>query len=568
MSKFPINQRELMTDIRELVERSADLYAEKDAFLELNHSSEPVSVSYKTLLSDIRIVGTALLSKGYAQKRIALIGENSYAWVLGYLSIINSGMTVVPIDKELSSSEITDQVERAHVDAICCTDLYKPETEEVIERLYASNNRLIEMIELGTLASGSLAKKLFELGEEEVSRGNCLFDQVELDRSATCCIMFTSGTTGKSKGVQLSHTNLAVNIKGSMEMVTYTTEDVFVSVLPIHHSFESMAGILCPVYHGSTIGFCPSIKAMSKCFEVFQPTALCLVPLHVETFQNKILRSVKDKYGEKTHDRILEPDAYETQSNNELTDILRPFADAAFGGRLSLIVAGGAPVAPSQTSFYKLLDIDLVQGYGVTECSPVVASNQNGHPIDNSVGIVASCGEVKIGEEGQIMVKGASVMKGYLDDEENSFIDGWFPTGDLGYFKDGNLYITGRCSDVIVMSSGKNIMPQEIEQRLTSFSSIAEAVVIDGLSKGNGVEFLVAHICPDYDFFDSTPSNKDDTSYIQARVLADVRSLNQDTPPFKRIFGVVIHEKPLEKTTTRKIKRFLLKGKTEGMIHV
>lgn len=569
MKRYPLNDIELLSDMRCLLERSARMFSDKTAFAELSRSGEASEVSYACFLDDVRTLGTALLARGYAGKRIALIGENSYAWALVYFAVINSGITVVPFDKELSCDEIVDQMTRSQVDALCHTAAYAQEALAAVEELEARTGRRTDLLDAGSLTAGALAPGLLSLGREELARGTDRYAAVELDPGAVCSILFTSGTTGTSKGVLLSHKNFTANIKGACELVLFRPEDTLVSVLPIHHAYEDMAGIFCPLYYGCTIGLCPSPKALPKCLNAFQPTILCLVPLYVETFHSKIMRAVKEGKRERPFAFACAVSSLMRRMGVDVSDRLLAEPRAAFGGRLKLIVCGGASLDASYAPFYRALGINLIKGYGVSECSPIVSVNRNEDYKDDSIGPVVSCAEVRFDDAGQIWVRGDLVMAGYLDEADGGLVDGWFATGDLGYLDDdGFLYITGRCKDVIVLSNGKNVMPQEIEGALTTCESIAEAVVIAGPEGGNGPDHLVAHLVPDYIALDANADDPGGTEAVAERIRADIKRVNRDLVYHKRIASFALHSEPFEKTTTRKIKRFLLKGDMEGMRYV
>jgi len=569
MRPAPLNNIEPLSDLRCLLERGAQIFQGKTAFIELLHSSQTVEVSYCRLNDDVRAMGTALLCRGYAGKRIALIGENSYAWVLAYFSIVNSGITVVPFDKELSCAEIVDLMDRADVDALCYTAAYSVEAHAAAEALRAQTGRVVDTIDLGSLSSDRLAPDLLSVGRDELARGNDCYDHVVIDPDETCSILFTSGTTGTSKGVLLGHGNFTANIKGASELVLYRPEDVFVSVLPIHHAYEDMAGIFCPLFYGCTIGFCPSIKKLPKCLEVLKPTVLCLVPLYVETFHGRIMRAVKESGRQKQFVFAQKLSTLLQRIGIDVAGKLLAEPRAAFGGRLELIICGGASLDPAYAPFYRSLGINLIQGYGVSECSPIVSVNRNNEYKDDSIGRIVSCAEVRIDDDGQIWVRGASVMSGYLDEEDDALVDGWFPTGDLGRIDDdGYLYITGRCKDVIVLSNGKNIMPQEVERSLVACESIAEAVVVAGVETGNGPEHLVAHVVPDFETLGLTADDPESLAIIEQKIRSEIKQANRELVYHKRVAAYMLHLEPFEKTTTRKVKRFLLVGNLEGMTYV
>lgn len=555
--------------MRRLLERSADLFSDKTAFAEVTRSGDICEVSYARLYDDVRALGTALLGRGLAGKRVALIGENSYAWVLAYFAIVNSGITAVPFDKDLSCEEIVDQMARAQADALVHTASYKSEAHAAARVLAERSGRTVDLIDAGSFASGKLAEGLLSDGYDEIACGNDRYAGVEIDPDAVCSILFTSGTTGTSKGVLLSHRNFTANIKGACELVLFTPEDTLVSVLPIHHAYEDMAGIFCPLYYGCTVGFCSGLKMLPKCLEAFKPTILCLVPLYVETFHGKIMRAVKESGRERPFSFACKVSTALRRFGIDAAGKLLAEPRAAFGGRLKLVICGGASLDPSYASFYRALGITLIQGYGVSECSPIVSVNRNEEYKDDSIGRIVTCAEVRFDEDGQIWVKGDSVMAGYLDEQGESLVDGWFPTGDIGHMdNEGYLYITGRCKDVIVLSNGKNVMPQEIEFALAACESIAEAVVIAGPESKNGSDHLVAHIVADYETLGLPACDQAADKAVEGLVRADIKRVNRNLAYYKRIAAFSLHAEPFEKTTTRKIKRFLLTENKGEMCNV
>lgn len=561
MKQYPLNETEQIHDMRHLVARSARLFPDRIAFAELARSDAMVSVSYSRFERDVHALGTALLSKGFQGKRIALIGENSYAWVLAYFAIINSGITVVPFDKELSLAEVVDQMRRADVDAVCHTGAYTTEAHEAVGILEGGRDKRIVCINLGSLAEGGLVPSYLKKGYEEIESSSDLYEGVDLDVGATCSILFTSGTTGTSKGVMLSHKGLAANTVSAGQLVFAYPEDSLLSVLPIHHSYEDMCGIFTPLYYGTMIALCPEIKKLPHYLSAFNPTIMCLVPLYLETFHGRIIKAAQDQGKERLFKYTMGLVSKLQRMGIDVSSKLLSAPREALGGRLRIIICGGAPLDPSYVSFYRTLGIQILEGYGITECSPLVSANRNEDYKDGSVGRVAPCADIRFDEEGQLFVKGPLVMNGYLDDEEatrEAIVGGWFATGDIGYLdKDGFLHITGRCKDIIVLSNGKNVMPHEVESALTAQKSIAEAVVIAGPATANGSDCLVAHIYAD-------PESGDEETAL-SRVREDIKQVNRGLVYYKRIAGFTLHKEPFEKTTTRKVKRFLLFGDVEGM---
>ncbi len=561
MKNILLNEVDAFVDLRFLLERSAERFPHHTAFMELARADTVRRVSYVEFKDDVHALGTAFLMQGLKGARIALVGENSYAWILAYFSIVNIGATVIPLDKELTPSELAEQIGRAKVDALCHTALYSTEAREAIGRC----GREVLHINLGSMANGGLAEELLPLGRAEVDRGNDAYAHVELDVERTCAIPFTSGTTGKSKGVMLSQKNLVADVRSACELVSWTSRDTLVSVLPLHHAYESTCEVFSSIYYGSAIALCPGAKSLPRYLSLFSPTLMVLVPLYVETFCNRIKRAAEERGSIRALNQAVLLSCALRRLGMDMGARLLSEPRAVFGGSLRTIICGGAPLDPSYIRFFRGLGIDVLQGYGITECSPLIAVNRNNLHKDASVGQVVSCCDLKIGEGGSVLVRGDNVMSGYLDDPEATaaaFSDGWFITGDLGYVgDDGFLRLSGRGKDVIVLSNGKNIMPQEIEARLAQSPLIVEAVVVCGATDKGGVRNLAALIYPDWERLDG----EEDAYRCLKR---EISRMNRELVYYKRIAQFVLRATPFEKTTTKKVKRFMLSEALEGMTNV
>jgi long-chain acyl-CoA synthetase len=567
MRRAPLNDIEEPNDMRELLNRSGRIFSERTAFAECAHDGTIEQITYAALQNDVRALATALLARGYGSKRIAIVGENSYAWILSYFAITSSGAVAVPLDKELDPSEMGSQMRRAAVAAICYTHAYADEAIQAASSAESEGTARIECFDIGSLMAGSAGGELLNCGRTLMGEGEDSYDSVVIDPDETCSIQFTSGTTGTSKGVMLSHRNLTADIKGACELVLFTPDDTLLSILPIHHAYEEMAGIFCPLFFGCTVAFCPGPKSLPRCLTAFKPTILCLVPLYVETLCNRIERTAIDKGRARQLAFARAVNGFLHACSIGIGDCLVSEPRAAFGGRLHLIISGGASLDPFYAAYFRSLGITLIQGYGITECSPIVAVNRNREYKDDSLGRTVSCAEISFDDQGQILVRGPLVMQGYLDDAEATaevLHDGWFSTGDLGSVDaDGYVYIEGRSKDLIVLANGKNVMPFEIESTLLRCPSIAEAIVMAGPDRGNGPEHLVAYIHPNYAVLEAPPGTD-----VADRIRDDIRRANRALLYYKRVARFKMSIEPFEKTTTRKTKRFLLAGDMEDMTDV
>ncbi len=541
-----------LRDLKEMTDTACATFADRTAFQTMISPSKYAAVSYKQFGEDLHALGYALIEKGLTGKRIAVVGENSYPWVLTYLTATNINATITVLDKELPQETLLEQVSRAKACVLVYSNTYDEEASYI-----KANTPGITTVSFkeGAGADGTLADWILR-GKEIITQGADSYSDIEIDRERTCSILFTSGTTGTGKGVMLSHKNLISNIMSAAEVILFKPEDTLLSVLPIHHSFESMSGILGPISRGCTIAFCESVKSLPACLKLFKPTIMTLVPLYVETFHKRIWDAAR-KQGKEKKLRLG------IRIGNMLSavgiDIRRKLmADVLefFGGRIRLITCGGAPLNPSLITSIMDFGIRILQGYGTTECAPIIATNSDIYWRLGSDGYAFTCNQIRISESGEIVVKGDNVMNGYLDDPQattEAFEDGWYKTGDLGYIdKDGFLYVTGRCKNLIVLKNGKNISPEEIETKLSAVQYIAEVLV----REGPGNEYVTAQIYPDQEALKSIGKEA-----LHAAVSEAIERVNQELAPYKRVRKFELRDTEFPKTTKRTIMRHRVEGK-------
>jgi len=496
--------------------------------------------------------------------RISVIGETSPRWFASYLAIIAAGFTAVPMDKELAISEISNFFSFAGINAV----VYSPSFNEPMEQIAVGHPSLRLLIPLKapeTDAAPGLNRLSFDdilaLGQE------CGREfEPDTDRERVTELLFTSGTTGSSKCVMLCQRNIFSMMNSACETVPFRPDDVLISVLPLHHTYELGATFMAGCNYGMTICINESLRYLMREFQEYKPTGMVLVPLFVTTMYKKILAEAK-KAGK---DKILTGATKAAHALSRIgVDMSRKlFGDVrnSFGGNLEKIVSGGAPLNPELIQIFETFGISIYEGYGITECSPLVAVTPYYKRKPGSVGPAVPCCEARIAdgtvdengfEVGEIQVKGENVMVGYMNNEEaneNAFTeDGWYRTGDLGHMdSDGYITITGRLKSVIVLDNGKNVFPEEIEEYLADIDLIAEAVVV-GREEEDGVK-LTALIFPNYAKYPEMQEN-DFRAEIQKRITA----LNKKLPSFKQIHKLEFRKTEFEKTTTRKIKRHLVK---------
>jgi long-chain acyl-CoA synthetase len=550
MKNYPLNPTQRVRDLKELTDRSVRLYAQKEAFLSLTGKTEYTSTTYARFGEELCALANALIKRGLAGRRMALVGENSYPWLLSYFAIVNTNSTVVPMDKDLTQDELRMLVKRAEASVLFFSSTYAEEARHI-----KSGVPGLVTVSLGEKGEADVSlEELLEEGFALVANGEDRYSGIEIDRESTCSILFTSGTTGVSKGVMLSHRNLAANTVSACELVLFKPEDVLLSLLPINHAYEDMCGIFGPMHYGCTIAFCPGVKHTADCLKLFRPTVMALVPLYVETFNKRIWENAVKKGKERKLKLGIRLGNIAAALGIDIRDKLLHEVREAFGGRLKIVICGGAYLNPDLVKAFREFGVTILNGYGTTECSPIISANRNLSHKDKSVGWVASCCEVRFDENGQILVRGDSVMKGYLDDEEGTaeVFDGeWYMTGDLGFLdKQGFLYITGRSKDMIVLKNGKNIMPEEIEYLLQKSPLIAEVLVKEAPGDANGSDKLMAIIYPD-------PAKKAELgSRLHQAMQDEIDNVNQKLASFKQIHLFALRDTEFPKTTTRKIKRY------------
>ena len=551
MRNYPLYPVKRLRDLKEMTDAACATFAQHDAFRTMTGNSAFAAVSYERFGQELCALANTLIDRGLAGKAIAVVGENSYAWVLTYLSVVNINATIVPLDKELSKEAMQELVARSGAGVLFYSNTYDEEASYI--KANTAGLITVSFKEGGT--ADFVLPHWLERGRQIIEQGSDQYSKIEIDCDRTCTILFTSGTTGDSKGVMLSHRCLAANIVSACELILYTPEDTMLSVLPIHHTYEAMAGILCPINRGSTIAFCEGIKSLPACLALFKPTVMVLVPLYVETFCRRIWDTAK-KHGKAEKLKfgiglcIILASVGVDLRGKLLADVLN-----FFGGRLKFIISGGAALNPALVKSFMDFGITLVQGYGTTECSPIIAENRNQYHKAEAVGIVLSCNEVRIDSTGEILVKGENVMKGYLNDPQGTaeaFDGEWYKTGDLGCIdKDGFLYVTGRSKNLIVLKNGKNISPEEIEQPLSAIPYITDVLV----TEDPGNEYLMALIYPDQEALKTMGEEA-----LKQAISEAIDRVNQKLVTYKRVRRFELRSKEFPKTTKRTIMRHQVKG--------
>ncbi len=569
MNHKPKTER-LFTPIESLAQFATKLakFGDRTAYRYFDKERNLLSLTYRNLSAKILRQAAGYHAAGLAGKRIAIIGETSVEWVCSYVAAIAAGGVAVPMDRELDVEQIKGFFEFAEVDAV----VYSRSFNEKFSDLAASHPTVKCQIpmdpEKGSWEDKSYIlpyEKLMEAGEEVVKAGYAYPQVTDLDRMVE--MLFTSGTTGSSKCVMLSERNVVSVVNSACATVDFSPEDSIVSVLPIHHTYE-LAIMISGLNYGMNIAINDSLKHVLKNFALFKPTGLVLVPLFVSTMNKRIWDEAKKGGKEALLKNMTKISRALREINFDFRSAMFKQITSAFGGNLEKIICGGAALNPELADNFSEFGIEIYEGYGITECSPLIAVNPYFEPKKGSVGPAVPCCQVRIDydhqndkgyAEGEIQVKGDNVMLGYYKNPEETAAvfteDGWFCTGDIGYMdKDGYIFITGRKKYVVVLENGKNVFPEEIEEYLDRLDAVAESVVL-GRKGEAGEVVLTALVCPQLDKFEDPK----DREKIEAEVRAQINKMNKKLVSYKQIRNVEFRYEPFERTTSRKIKRHLIR---------
>ena len=559
----PLYEVRKIRDLRDMLTQSSKLYADQPAFLVKERRGEPYKpVTYGQYAKDVDAIGTALADMGLKGGRIAILAEARYEWYVSYLATVNGTGIVVPLDKELPVGEIRSLLARSRADAV----IFSSSKNEQIDAIRADNPgvRFFINMDKSDKAGDFPFQDLLEKGRALLSAGSRQFLDAPIDPETMSILLFTSGTTAMSKAVMLSHRNICANLEGMCSMLYIGPGDVFLSVLPLHHTYECTCGFLCPVYRGCTIAQCEGLRYIVQNMQESKVTIMLAVPLMIELFHRNIMKKAK-----------ATPEAAKkfnfaiglTRSMRKVgVDLRRKIFHQVhdnFGGSLKLLISGGAAIDPNIMRDMRDLGINCVQGYGLTECAPILALNRDVNYKDQSAGLPLPGVDVRIIDKdengiGEIIGKGPNVMLGYYENEEataEALQDGFFHTGDLGYIdKDGFVIITGRKKNVIITKNGKNIFPEEIETLLCRSPYIAEALV-SGADDGEGDIEVVAAIFPFAEAVAAKLGENPAPDALRALIQQEVTAVNHMLTTYKYVRKFTLRDTEFEKTTSKKIKR-------------
>ena len=553
---YALNEVTKINSINELLEIALKEAGDKIAF-KYKVKDTVKEVTYKEFQNDTIYLGTALHSLGITESHVAVIGENSYNWLTVYLTILKSNSVIVPVDKELPTPDIINVL--AHSDSEVL--FYAKKFEKCIDELKNKlpNIKYFIGFEEDKDKDKILSyKKLLEKGKKLFKSGDTSYSSIKkTDTDKLKMLVYTSGTTGMSKGVMLSEHNLVSCVYYGLQVSTvYTT---CLSVLPYHHTYEAVAGILVALHHHVTICINDNLKSVLKNLQLYKPDYIYLVPAFAEIFYKKIWTNAKESGKDKILKIMIKISNGLRKIGIDLRKTLFKSVHTAFGGNLIKIVCGGAPIRPELGKFFNDIGLNLINGYGITECSPLVSANRDYFNDCSTVGTVLPCCEIKFENitpegDGEICVKGDIVMMGYYKNPELTkevLEDGWFRTGDYGRFNDKEqLIINGRKKNLIVLENGKNVFPEEIENYIMGIPYIQE-VVVSGIKNDIGAETgLKAEV-----FLNQDKIKELEITDAQSSLKKDIAEVCKDLPVYKHIAKIVIRDNEFEKTTTNKIKR-------------
>lgn len=559
---YPLYETTVFENFRVMTENAATKFGEDPALIfRLNpHDAEPVTKNFIELRDDCRNFGTGLVACGAREKHCAIIGGASYGWVISYFALMSIGAVTVPIDKELPAEEIADILKVSE----CEFAVYSAPMERKIEQVAALLHERVTWICMGEPAMAGALRLTDVLadGAERYAAGDNTYYDYEIDTDRLATIVFTSGTTGKGKGVMLSQKNIVSDMTQGMYNFAITRKNM--CVLPPHHTFCSTVNFVGHLSQGACLYLSSGIRYVVSEMKEQKPTHLVLVPLFVETFYKRIWQTAEKTGKDKLLRRMMKLSNSMRKIGIDARRKMFRSVTAAFGGKLEMIICGGAALNQDIIDTFDALGITILNGYGITECAPLISCNRNKYQKQGSVGVPIIGEQVKIADpdengEGEICVKGPNVMLGYYKNPEATAAafdeEGYFKTGDYGKLdEEGWIYITGRLKNLIIFSNGKNVYPEEIETEISGIYGVNECVVYAGESKSDPAkEVIVAEIYPDFEALE----NRNITD-AQAYFDDAVAQINKRAVSYKKVGLVKIRQEEFVKNTSKKIIRFMI----------
>ena len=550
-------------NIKEIIYHSAEVYKDHTAFI-LKHKNqkeiEYEKISYARVLDEVNALGTKFYDLGYQNKRVAVVGRNSYPWVLAHLANLLGGMVSIPLDKELQIDELESSLERSRADVVVFDEKYIENIEEIKRRKQTNLQEYICM----TKKEGYLdLPSLIQEGKQLIQEGRTEYLQCEIDSYKMNILLFTSGTTSKSKAVMLSQNNIASNVYAMQLVEKFYPSDVNLAFLPFHHIFGSTAMIVM-LACGVTTAFPDGLRYVAQNLKEYKVSVFVGVPLLVEAIYKKVEQGIEKQGKTKMVEIAKKVSNFLLKLGIDIRRKLFRAVIDELGGHMRFVISGGAPLDKRVAKGFNELGIKLVQGYGLTETAPVIAAENEKKVRYGSIGVPMDNVEVEFENKdengiGELKVKGPNVMLGYYENQEATkqvLKDGWFYTGDLGYMdKDGFLFITGRKKDMIVLKNGKKVFPEEVEILINRLDEVAECMVFgmpDNRDK-NDVKLSVK-VVYDKEYVKETYSGISQEE-LEKKIWEKIKEINKTFPPYKYIKHMILTDQELIKTTTKKVKR-------------
>lgn len=543
---YDLYELPLIRDLKDMIIQKKEQKPDNIAFTYSKGRNQIVKKTYMEFHDEVNALGTWMHKQDLQGKHIAVLGENSYEWLVCFFAIVCGGAVAVPIDKELPAEEIRNLLIKADVQAVIYSKSYREVAKNAIEML-PHNEEQENANDFKAFSMADL-ESFLEKGKELLASGYRSFIDYQIDRKKMCCIMFTSGTSGSSKGVMLSHENIAEDINSSCRL--FVLEGNTIAVLPFHHAFGLVVAVFMVFHYGYTIYINRSLKTIQKDLQIAKPQTMFLVPLFVETFHKQIWTMAKKEGKEQFLKRMMKLSDFLLKFGVDLRKKLFASVRQAFGGETEYIICGGAPLGVQYIKEFRSWGIEILNGYGTTECAPCAAVNRNHYHKDGTVGVVVPSVHMNIGEDGEVFIKGPIVMMGYYKDDNATnevLSDEWYATGDLGFVDDdGFLTLTGRKKNLIILSNGENVSPEELESDFLKYEAVQEVLVYEKN------QMIVAEIYPGTDYLKENVSDVDVQEYFD-RIRSEV---NRNRPIYKQVGEILLRNSEFPKNTSKKILRY------------
>ncbi len=550
-----------ITDLKDMLNKTRDLYATRPAYKIKLENGKYQTFTHAQVRDMVDSLGTALIDLGLKGKRIAIIGENRYEWEIAYLSVVCGTGIVVPLDKSLPENELEDLIKRSKVSAI----FYSKKYEEAIKKIkYRQTNQLKHLIsmDLGANSEGVYSQReLIKVGRKLIENGNKDFINAKINPGEMSIMLFTSGTTSKSKVVALSHKNICSNLMDLASVIDVNSDDILLSVLPIHHVFECTVGFLFALYKGAQTVFSDGLRHIAENLKEYKVSVMACVPAIYERIF-LMIRKQLEKQG-KLEEVLKNQEKYKDATMEKKKEVFKEIHDL-IGGNIKLFISGAASLDPNIEERYRSLGLNIVQGYGLTETSPVIAIGTNKYHKVGSVGKTLPSVNAKIVDKnsegiGELVVKGPNIMLEYFENKEATkevMKNGWFYTGDLARIdEEGYVFICGRKKSVIVLKNGKNIFPEEMEILVNKIEGVKESFIF-GKQQSEDENNIKINVKIVFDRKVTKEVYKVETDEEIYKIFSKkIKEINHTMPKYKAIRGIVLTEEPLIKTTTNKIKR-------------